>query len=107
MKLVALLAAGALTACASIIPPTGTVVVAQGDTSLDAAYNVAAQAYLAEEGSMPSDQKATVKLLLTKAYPYLVAADKAEALGDATTVTAQAGAAMALISQAKVALGTQ
>jgi hypothetical protein len=96
-----------LTACKtpSLIPPSETVIVAQAGTSVDAAYNVAAQAYLAALPTMPAATKATVKPLLVKAYGFVQAADAAEKLGDATTVAAQAGNAMALIAQIKSALG--
>lgn len=104
-KLAVIVAALSLSACGTLIPASATVAVAQGDTTLDATYNVAAQAYIAALPTMPANIKATVQPLLVKAYPYVVAADKAEALGDAAGVAAQTGAAMTLISQARVALG--
>jgi hypothetical protein len=88
-----------------LIPPSATTTGAQADASLDALYNVAATAYEQQLPTMSSSVKATVKPLLVKAYPLVVAADKAEALGDATTLAAQISAATALIVQAKTALG--
>ena len=108
MKIIAAFAvAFALTACAvnPIIPPVAAVPVAQLGTSIDLAYNVAAKAYISQLPTMPANVKATVKPLLVKAYPFVVASDKAQALGDAATVEVQAQAAMALIAQAKIALG--
>lgn len=100
-------AALALAGCATnpIVPPAASVTVAEAGTTLDASYNVAAQAYLSELPTMSASLKATVKPLLVQAYAYVVAADQAEALGNATTVAAQAADAMALIAQAKTALG--
>lgn len=96
----------ALAGCASpsLIPASLTLPVAQADTSLDAIYNVTATAYLQ---STNTSAKAIAKPYLVKAYPFVVAADKAEALGDATTVAAQAADAMALIVEAKTALGVK
>ncbi len=107
MKRLAILAACfALGACQtpSLIPPTATVAVAEAGTTLDALYNVTAQAYVSQLPTMPANVKATVKPLLVKAYGYVQAADQAQVLGDATSVAAQAQAAMALIAQAKAAL---
>jgi hypothetical protein len=96
----------ALAACQtpSLIPPTATVAVAQGDASVDLAYNVVAQAYIAALPSMPASTKATVKPLLVKAYAAVQAADNAEKLGDATTLAAQVQSAETLIAEAKAAL---
>jgi hypothetical protein len=91
----------------SLIPPTATVAVAEAGTTLDAAYNVAAQAYVSQLPTMSASVKATVKPLLVKAYGYVQAADQGQVLGNATTVTAQAQAAMDLIAQAKAALGVK
>ena len=101
----ALIGALMLTACAtpSVIPPSATVAVAQGDASVDLAYNALAQAYLTAAPSLPAATKATVKALLAQAYAAVQAADNAERLGDATTLAAQVQSAEALLAQAKAA----
>lgn len=99
----ALALALSLGACAThpIIPPDIGVVVLQGDTSLDSFYNKAATAYLAAVPSMAASDKATLKPLMQKFRQAVVAADTAERLGDATTVSAQIAAAMSLYGQIK------
>lgn len=101
---VTLAACLALTACGSLIPAKATVAVAQGDTSLDLAYNAVAQVYLAALPSMTPALKAQVKPVLVKAYAAVQAADNAEKLGDAAGLAAQAQAAELLITEAKLDL---
>jgi hypothetical protein len=108
MKTRLLILAGCLSLAAcqtpSLIPPNATIPIAQGDASVDLAYNVVAQAYLAALPTMPASTKAIAKPLLVKAYAAVQAADNAERLGDATTLAAQVQSAEALIVQAKAAL---
>jgi hypothetical protein len=86
--------------CLAACNTTSTqVAIAQGDTTIDAAYNTAAQAYLAAVPNMPAATKAEVKPLLVQAYAYVQAADAAAKVGDAATESAQAAQASALISQ--------
>lgn len=108
MRHVAILAAcAALGACQTpaLIPTSDTLAVVQGDTSVDLAYNTVAQIYLSALPTMPASTKATVKPILAQAYAAVQAADNAEKLGDATTLTTQVQAAEALIAQAKQDLG--
>lgn len=101
------LAALALTACATapLIPPSDTVVVAQGETTLDLAFNVPAKVYMAHVSTMDPGLKATVKPLLLRAGAIVQASDAAEVLGNETSMGAQIADAYALIGQAKAALG--
>ena len=95
----------ALAACQTpaLIPQNATVAVAQGDASVDLAYNAVAQAYLTAAPNLPAATKAQVKPLLAKAYVAVQAADTAERLGDATTLAAQVQSAETLLAQAKAA----
>lgn len=88
-------------ATAPITPPSLEVVVLQTDAGLDATYNVAAKAYLAQVGTMSPDTKATIKPVVLALYKATTAADAAQRLGDANTVTAQVAAAGALYAQLK------
>ncbi len=103
----ALCLATILPGCATkpLIPPTLTVVVAQGDTTVDAIYNAVAKVYLAKAPTMAPALKAKLKPILASAYKAVAAADAAEILGDANTVTAQVQAAGGFIAQAKALLG--
>lgn len=102
--LAGLVLAAALCGCKTVDP---TLAVAQGVTSLDAAYNVAAKAYLTQAPTMPADVKATIKPLLQQALPYVQAADRAEKIGDAVALSAASASAMSLIAQADAALGVR
>jgi hypothetical protein len=101
-------AAFACAGCATgpLVPPSTQVVVLQTDTTIDAAYNTAAQAYLAAEPSLPAGVKAQTKAVLVQAYGYVQGADTAQRLGDAATFNAQFAEASALISQVKALLPT-
>lgn len=83
------------------------VVVAQGETTLDLAYNVAAKAYLAQLPTMAPATKAKVKPILVKAHQLVKAADQAEAVGNAAGLADQIGQATQLIAQAKSLLGAK
>lgn len=103
------LAAGAvLAACATTPSLTpATLTVAQGVTSLDLAYNIAAKAYLKQAPTMPAGVKAKIRPLLQKALPYVQAADQAEKIGDAVAIGAATVSAMILIGQADASLGVR
>lgn len=91
-----------------LTPPDLAVPVAQGDAAVDLAFNVAAKAYLDQAPQLSAAAKARVKdLLLNKAYPLVQAIDAATILGNETSMPAQIADAMALIGQAKAALGVQ
>lgn len=97
-----------LSACktpAALIPATDTVIVAEGETSLDLAYNVAAKAYLNQLPTMTPSVKAQVKPLLVKAGGLVQAADAAEVLGNETSMAGQISDALSIIGQAKSLLG--
>ena len=100
-------ASSGLVACANrpLIPASSAVIVAEGETSLDLAYNVAAKAYLRQLPTMDPALKAKVKPLLLKAGGLVQAADGAEVLGNETSMAAQIADAMAIIGQVKSALG--
>lgn len=106
VPLVAALGALTLSACATkpLVPPSAEVGLLQGVTTLEASYNVAAQAYLAELPSMSPDQHDQAKSLLVRAYGAVEAAETAQSLGDATTVNTQIALASSLIGQAKALL---
>lgn len=91
-----------LPACstAPVVPPSDQVTVAKAEYVFELAYNVSATAYLSQEATLPPATKATVKGILQSAYKAVVAAQTAETLGDATTMTSQAAAALSLASQA-------
>lgn len=97
----AVCAALALSGCASqpIIPPSASVALLQGDTTLDASYNLAAHAYLRQAATLPPDLKHTIKSTLIAYYFATQAADKAQALGDADTLQAKIADASALYHQ--------
>lgn len=92
--------------CASppITPPALSVAVLQGDTTLDASYNLAAKAYLSQAPTMPADAKSTVKATLAALYTAVTAADAAQRLGDANTLQAKIADATALYAQLKPVL---
>lgn len=95
---------------AGLIPPSAEVQVAQGVSSLDLLYNTAGNAYLKDLATMDPTLKATVKPLLQEALPLVRAVDAAEKAGTATspeTITADTAQAIALIGQAKDALGVK
>jgi hypothetical protein len=95
-----------LSACATkpLAPPSLQLTLAQGDTSLDAAFNVVAKYYLTHVPTDPA-VKARAKRLLLQALAAVQAADAAETLGRADTVTAQVKAATSLLTQARALLG--
>lgn len=112
-----LLATACVAACGSIpttplIPASADVVLLQASTTADAAYNTAATTYLAVglQGFLAIDPvnganlHAQAKALLQQARPFILAADHAEALGDATTFNAQFAQASALLTQVKALL---
>lgn len=83
------------------------VVIAQGDASIDEAYNIAAQAYLAALPSMSASTKATVKPLMIKAYAAVQAADAAATAGSSSDLAAKITAATQAINDARAALVPQ
>lgn len=100
------------TACATIPAAGGTApVISTQQTLLDerilfgaeAAYNVAASAYLSADsrGQLSPSVKATARAALTKSYDALLLARQAHAAGEASTFTAQAAAALAFASEAR------
>jgi hypothetical protein len=110
MKRLLLIGAAALslTACATPNSAANDAIdIAQGDTTVDALYNVAATAYMNQLPTMPAATKAVVKPLLVQALPWVQKADAAATLGNAATVAADAAEATALITQAKTALGVK
>jgi hypothetical protein len=103
---VAVAAALTLSACttAPLLSPSSEVLAVQGDTSLDAAYNAAAQVYLAELPTMPAPTKATLKPMMVRAYALVQAADTGTLLTGETTVAGEITDAETLIAQVKAAL---
>lgn len=99
------LAALTLAACVTkpITPPAADVPVAQTVTAIDASYNIVAEAYL---GAPPSALRAQAKPILLKAYQAVLAADDAERLGDATSITTQINLASSLLAQARALLAS-
>jgi hypothetical protein len=99
VKRLLLIGAAALSLAACASGTSTTLAIAEGDTSVDVAYNGAAQAYLAALPTMSASTKATVKPLLVKAYAAVQLADAAAAKGDSATVSAQLTAVTALAAQ--------
>ena len=87
------------------VPVSAQVVVLQADTTADAAYNVAAQAYLAAAPDMSPTLKAEVKPLVLEAYQYVTAADKGQLVTGQTSISGEITAAQNLIDQVNVLLG--
>lgn len=96
-----------LGACATgpLVPPSDTVVLAQGETGLELGYNVAAKAYKSRAPTMAPALKARLKPILADAFAAIRAAATAELLGDATAIDTQVKGATALIAQANSLLG--
>lgn len=91
---------------APIVPPSDQVILSQGETSLELAYNTAATLYLQKigDGSLASSDKATAKAILQKWLAALHLLRTAEKAGDATTISAQLAAIPVLASQAMAIL---
>lgn len=91
---------------APIVPPSDQVILSQGETSLELAYNTAATLYLQKigDGSLTGSDKATAKAILQKWLAALHLLRTAEKAGDATTINAQLTAIPALASQAMAVL---
>jgi hypothetical protein len=104
-------AAVALSACGSITSaiPTVQVTLASGDEAFEAAYNGAANAYLANQATMPAATKAQAKALLLKALSctgtppictgYVTDAHNAALAGNAALEAAAAGNVTAVATQ--------
>lgn len=91
----------------SVDPPPitgtqGTVVDERAMFAVEAAYNVAATAYLAADGrgQIPTATKATVRPIMASAYEAVLLARAAYRIGDASTFTAQAAAAIEAATRA-------
>lgn len=92
---------GPLAACAPILTPSQQVTSAKAEYAFEAAYNTAAHAYLdgLDAGIISPEAKAKAKPLLQRAYKAVLAARKAQALGEADNFATQSGLAMSLASQ--------
>lgn len=97
--LAVLLLAGCNTA--PLVPPNAQVVVLEGDTTLDASYNVAANLYLATLPSMTPAIHDQVKPIMLKAYTLVQAVDTGQVLAGQTSVADEIASASSLISQVK------
>lgn len=98
MRALAISGALLLTGCAST-PPTASTITLQADTTLDAAYNVAASAYL----SAPPAQRAPYKASADKAYALVKAADAGQLLAGETSLAQEIADADALITSLNAA----
>lgn len=89
-----------LTACstAPLVPPSAQVVALQGDTSLDLAYNVAAQTYIAVLPSLSPALKGKLKPELIRAYALVKAVDSGEVIAGQASLVEEIGAASSLIN---------
>ncbi|HEY5411107.1 MAG TPA: hypothetical protein VIJ94_10320 [Caulobacteraceae bacterium] len=107
--LVPIAIAAMLAGCATqpLIPPSTQVVVAEGVTTMDAAYNVVAKSYLKQAPTMAAAKKAQAKPLLAKIYQLISAIDAGETLGTSTSMADQITQATQLIAQAKSLLGVK
>jgi hypothetical protein len=105
-RLLITIAALSLCACqtAPLVPPTAAVIVLEGDTELDASYNVAANLYLATLPSMTPAVHDSVKPVLVQAYALVHAVDTGQVLAGETSLTAEIATASNLIAQVKAAL---
>lgn len=113
--ILALCGALCLAGCATLPPPTGSagpppIVSTQGTLvderalfAAEAAYNVAAHAYLTadDRGQLPAGVRATARDALIKSFDALEVARRAYAAGDAPTFAAQAAAVIALAADAR------
>lgn len=99
----------ALSACATkpLVPPSATVAVAQGETTLEATYHALAGVYLSRAATMDPALKARLKVLLADGYKATLAAQDAERLGNAADLDTQVRAATALFGQVKTLLGVK
>ncbi len=88
-------------------PVPAAVAIAQGETTLEAAYNVVAHVYLNRAPSMDPALKAKLKPLLAKAYTATQLAATAEKMGGASAFDDQIKDAADLIAQAKSLLGVK
>lgn len=111
----AALLAFAATGCAPMASPVPTApVVSTTETLIDeralfaaeAAYNVAASAYLAIESTLTVDQKAPIKAALGQAYGALILARHARDIGEADSFVEQTRAALAFASRANTLIGS-
>lgn len=112
--LIAVACAMALAGCSTTYAPGTTPVVSAQETVLDeralftaeAAYNVAATAYLAAAGrdQLPAAAKAQARAVLVRSYDALKLARSAYAVGDAATFAAQISAATAFATHARAVL---
>lgn len=112
-------AALALAACTpgavATYNPGVTTIVSTQETLIDeralfaaeAAYNVAATAYLTavDNGQLEGARKASSKAVLVRSYEALLAARQARSVGEASTFTTQAAAALSLAQQVTALLG--
>lgn len=111
-----------LAACATTSPPPGVpgsgpppVVSAAGTLAderalyaLEAAYNVAAHAYVTadDRGQLSATLKARIRPALTASYAALRAAREAHAAGNATTFATQAAAVVRFANEARALIPT-
>lgn len=86
-----------------IVSTQGSLRDEQALFAVEAAYNVAANAYVSADsrGVLPAAVKARAQPILVSAYRALEAARTAYRIGDATTFAAQASEATRLASQAR------
>lgn len=84
-----------------VTPASTEVIVAQGDTTLDASYNVAAKLYLGALGQMPPALHDQLKADLVKAYALVHAVDDGVVIGTEGTLTQEIADATALIAEVK------
>ena len=88
-------------------PVPAAVALAQGETTLEAAYNVVARIYLNRAPTMNPALKAKLKPLLAQAYVATQMAAVAEKMGAANAFDDQIKNAAALITEAKTLLGVK
>ena len=81
-----------------IVPPDKSIQVAKAEYGFEATYNAAASAYLkaVQDGTLTGENKDKAKALLQTAYKLLLVARKAQAAGDADTLSGQVAAITAL-----------
>jgi hypothetical protein len=85
-----------------VLTTDGTVLDEQALFAVEAAYNVAATAYLSADGrgQIPATTKAEVRPIMASAYEAVLLARAAYRIGDASTFTAQAAAAIEAATRA-------
>jgi len=116
-----LIGAMGMASCAPVAPPGGLSgsspppVTAQGTLAderalyaLEAAYNVAAHAYVTadDRGQLSAELKARIRPALQSSYAALLAARAAYRAGDAATFAAQAGAVVEFANRARALIPT-